>query len=89
MYGAFVMLSMPPATSTSTLPAASEKAPAAAAGESGRAAPPLLLLCYDYDASTGRYSLAIMKVLRLASAIMAIVTLLALARITLGERRRA
>lgn len=28
---------------------------------------PLLLLCYDYDPSSGRYSLAIMKLLRLVS----------------------
>ncbi|MBV8093412.1 MAG: SCO family protein [Acetobacteraceae bacterium] len=30
---------------------------------------PILLLCFHYDPATGRYSLAIMKVLRLASAI--------------------
>ncbi len=33
------------------------------------AALPILLLCYDYDASTGRYTLAVMKLLRLAGAI--------------------
>ena len=33
------------------------------------AALPILLLCYDYDASTGHYSLAIMKLLRLAGVI--------------------
>lgn len=30
---------------------------------------PLLLLCYDYDPASGRYSLAIMKLLRLAAAL--------------------
>jgi len=30
---------------------------------------PILLLCYDYDTSTGHYSLAIMKLLRLAGAL--------------------
>ena len=33
------------------------------------AALPVLLLCFDYDASTGRYTLAIMKLLRLGGAI--------------------
>jgi protein SCO1/2 len=38
-------------------------------GTVASAALPILLLCYDYDASTGRYTLAIMKLLRLAGAI--------------------
>jgi protein SCO1/2 len=38
-------------------------------GTVAAAALPILLLCYDYDESTGRYSLAIMKLLRLAGAI--------------------
>lgn len=33
------------------------------------AALPVLLLCYDYNPATGRYTLAIMKLLRLAAAI--------------------
>lgn len=37
------------------------------------AALPVLLLCFDYNASTGRYSLAIMKLLRLAAAITVLV----------------
>jgi protein SCO1 len=32
-------------------------------------ASPILLLCFDYDSSTGRYTLAVMKLLRLAAAI--------------------
>jgi protein SCO1 len=38
----------------------------AARGTVQAAALPILLLCYDYDESTGHYSLAIMKLLRLA-----------------------
>jgi protein SCO1 len=38
-------------------------------GTVAAAALPILLLCYDYDESTGRYTLAIMKLLRLAGAI--------------------
>lgn len=36
------------------------------------AALPVVLLCYDYDPTTGRYSLAIMKVLRLVAALTAL-----------------
>jgi protein SCO1 len=46
--------------------------------KSGSLAPPaspVLLLCFDYDAATGRYTLAIMKLLRLA----AIITVAAIA----------
>lgn len=39
----------------------------AARGTIQAAALPILLLCYDYDESTGRYTLAIMKLLRLAA----------------------
>jgi protein SCO1/2 len=38
-------------------------------GTVAAAALPILLLCYDYNESTGRYTLAIMKLLRLAGAI--------------------
>lgn len=41
----------------------------AATGASNTAATPVLLLCYDYDPKLGRYTLAIMKLLRLATAI--------------------
>ncbi len=61
----------------------------AAAGETGSAASPLLLLCYDFDAATGRYTFAIMKFLRIASAVTAVIGLAALARAALGERRGA
>ena len=37
----------------------------ASAGGIAKAAVPLLLLCFHYDAATGRYTLAVMKVLRL------------------------
>lgn len=46
----------------------------ASSGGIARAAMPLLLLCFHFDAATGRYSLAVMKVLRLAG----IVTVLAI-----------
>ena len=36
-----------------------------------RAASPVLLLCFHYDPATGRYTLAIMKVLRLAAGLTA------------------
>jgi protein SCO1 len=39
----------------------------AAAGEIGQVGSPILLLCFHYDPSTGRYTLAIMKLLRLAA----------------------
>lgn len=61
----------------------------AAAGEVAPAASPILLLCYDFDAATGRYTFAIMKFLRLLSAATAAIALMALARVALGERRRA
>lgn len=41
----------------------------AASGSIAAAALPVLLLCYDYNPATGRYTLAIMKLLRLAAAI--------------------
>lgn len=41
----------------------------AESGTVAAAALPVLLLCYDFDATTGRYTLAIMKLLRLAAAI--------------------
>jgi protein SCO1/2 len=47
-------------------------AQAAAGGIAPAGALPVLLLCYDYDPTTGRYTLAIMKLLRLAGAIMVV-----------------
>jgi protein SCO1/2 len=47
----------------------------AASGEIGQVASPILLLCFHYDAATGRYTLAIMKILRLAAG-LTVVTLL-------------
>ena len=41
----------------------------AESGSIAAAALPVLLLCYHYDPTTGRYTLAIMKLLRLAAAI--------------------
>jgi protein SCO1/2 len=37
------------------------------------AALPVLLFCFHYDPATGRYTLAIMKLLRLAAAITVVV----------------
>jgi protein SCO1 len=45
----------------------------AASGELSPHASPILLLCFDFDASTGRYSIAIVKVLRLLSIATSIV----------------
>jgi len=45
----------------------------AARGTVQAAALPILLLCYDYDESTGRYTLGIMKLLRLAGTLTALV----------------
>lgn len=44
----------------------------AATGTIQAAALPILLLCYDYNESTGRYTLGIMKLLRLAGALTAL-----------------
>jgi len=41
-------------------------------GSIAAAALPVLLLCYHYDSTTGRYTLAIMKLLRLAAVITAL-----------------
>ena len=45
----------------------------AQSGSVAAAALPVLLLCFHYDPTTGQYTLAIMKLLRLAAAITAIV----------------
>jgi protein SCO1 len=44
----------------------------AAAGGIATAASPLLLICFHFDPTTGRYSLAILKLLRLAAVIAAL-----------------
>jgi protein SCO1/2 len=51
-------------------------------GAIARTASPILLLCFDYDAATGRYTPAVMKLLRLAAAI----TMAALAGLILRSR---
>lgn len=56
----------------------------ARAGTIGQQAPFILLLCFHYDASTGRYSLAVLKVLRL----MAGLTVVLLAALLLALRLR-
>ncbi len=56
----------------------------ARAGTIGQRAPSILLLCFHYDPSTGRYSLAVLKVLRL----MAGLTLVLLAALLLALRLR-
>lgn len=45
----------------------------ASSGGIAKAAVPILLLCFHYDALTGRYSLAVMKVLRLGAAVTVLV----------------
>ena len=56
----------------------------ARAGTIGQRAPSILLLCFHYDPSTGRYSLAVLKVLRLMGGL----TLVLLAALLLTLRRR-
>ena len=56
----------------------------ARAGTIGQRAPSILLLCFHYDPSTGRYSLAVLKLLRL----MAGITLVLLAALLLALRLR-
>ena len=56
----------------------------ASPGGIARAALPLLLLCFHFDAETGRYSLSVMKVLRAAG----VVTVLAIAGTMLLALRR-
>ena len=56
----------------------------ASSGGIARAALPLLLLCFHFDAETGRYSLSIMKVLRAAG----VVTVLAIGGTLLLAARR-
>ena len=58
----------------------------ASAGKSGGIMQQILLLCFHYDPSTGRYTLAITKALRLAG--IATVLLIALALFFLSRRRR-
>ena len=57
----------------------------ARAGTIGQHAPSILLLCFHYDPSTGRYSLAILKVLRLMGGVTLV---LVLALLVLLHRRR-
>jgi protein SCO1/2 len=57
-------------------------------GSIGAAAIPILLLCYHYDPQTGRYTLAIMKLLRLAGLITVVTIAGTLFLAFRGERRR-
>ena len=63
-------------------------------GGIARAALPILLVCFHYDATTGRYSLAVVKLLRLAGgltvAMIAILLLLLRRRVSgsAGQRVR-
>ncbi len=59
----------------------------ARAGTIGQRAPSILLLCFHYDPSTGRYSLAVLKVLRLMAGLT--LALLAVLLLTLRRRRSA
>lgn len=54
------------------------------AGRLAAAAAPLLLICFHFDPATGRYSLAILKVLRLG----AVLTLLSIGALVLIVRRK-
>ncbi|MFL5279653.1 MAG: SCO family protein [Rhodopila sp.] len=57
-------------------------------GSIGQRASPILLLCFHYDPTTGRYTLAIMKVLRLMG-IMAVLTVGGMMLLLHRQGRRA
>jgi protein SCO1/2 len=59
----------------------------ATSGGISPAVSPVLLLCFDYDPATGRYTLTILKLLRLAAAITAIALAIKLLFAFLHERR--
>lgn len=59
------------------------------AGAIAALASPVLLLCFDFDPTTGRYSLAIMKLLRLAALLMVAVIAGTLFLLFRRERSRA
>ena len=61
----------------------------AAGGGIAQAALPLLLLCFHFDAATGRYSLEVMKLLRLAGILTVLTIGGALLLAVRGERRRS
>lgn len=61
----------------------------ASGGGIARAALPLLLLCFHFDAATGRYSLEVMKLLRLAGILTVLTIGGALLLAFRGERRRS
>lgn len=61
----------------------------AAAGEAAPAASPILLLCYDYDTTTGRYTLAVVKVLRIVAALFVLAVAGLMVRAALPEGPRA
>jgi len=60
----------------------------ASAGGIAKAALPLLLICFHFDAATGRYTLAVMKVLRLAGIVTVAVIGTVLLLAFRGERRK-
>jgi len=57
-------------------------------GSIGQVASPILLLCFHYDPTTGRYTLAIMKVLRLMG-VLAVLTLGGMMLLLHRQGRRA
>ncbi|MBV9812333.1 MAG: hypothetical protein JO326_06250, partial [Acetobacteraceae bacterium] len=58
----------------------------ARSGGIAKAALPVLLLCFHFDAATGRYTLAVMKLLRLF-AVLTVLTLVALFLVLSRSRR--
>lgn len=61
----------------------------ARSGGIARAALPVLLLCFHFDATTGRYTLAIMRIVRAVGALFVLSLGSLLAFISLSGRRRA
>jgi protein SCO1/2 len=60
----------------------------ASAGKVGSPVARVLLFCYDYDAATGRYTLAIVRLLRTLGVITALAVGSFVAMMLLRDRRR-
>jgi protein SCO1/2 len=60
----------------------------AAKGKIGKAVDQVLLFCYHYDPKTGRYGLAIMRLLRASGLLTVLILVLFIGRMLMRERRK-
>lgn len=60
----------------------------ASAGKIGSPVARLLMLCYDYDAASGKYTLAIMRVTQMLGALTVLVLATSVGLLLYRERRR-